>query len=239
MVGLIVFALEAAAARHGVDLRVYVADKDRKLVDPGDVRVVVHLERPESRRKTLEMELATPQGSKRFGLGHGGQVVKTEGHYVELVLFDPHQDLVDEEDGTPYLRADVSVVECPDFQAVVEFTIKGKLFRAEGFEYPIVPETYKDAVLKLENRMSKLRDLATAGDGEAAFLSQSLIAVLWKGLPALATPESRKTVDKTCKEAVALYKELDVAIRAADAKSTSALLGKYAAAIRELKSFMK
>lgn len=244
MGGLIAFALEVATAfsgavGHGVDLRVYVADKERKLVDPGDLEIAVHLDRPEAKRKTLDMELATPKGPKRFGLGHGGQIVKAEGYYVELVMFDPHQDLVDEEDGTPYVRADVSVVECPNFQAVVEFKVKGKLFRAEGFEYPIVPETYKDAVLKLENRISKLKDFATAGDAEATFLSHSLIAVLWKGVPALATVESRKTVDKACKDAVALAKELDVAVHAADAKTTVALLDRYNATIRELKLFVK
>jgi hypothetical protein len=246
MSGWLACALGAAAlswttpdVAHGVDLRIYVADKDRKLVDPGDLEIVVHLDRPETKRKTLEMELATPKGSKRFGLGHGGQIVKADGFFVELVLFDPHKDLANEEDGTPYFRADVSLVEIPEFQAVVEFKIKGKSRKAEGFEYPVVPEAYKGAVLKLENRVSRLRSSATAGDGEAVFLAQSLIALLWDGIPDLAPDESREAVAKTCKAAKGLSQELDLSVRAADATRTAALLEKVDAAIRELKSFVK
>jgi hypothetical protein len=245
MIGWMACALAAALswttadAAHGVDLRIYVADKDRKLVDPADLEIMVSLDRPEAKRKTLEMELATPKGSRRFGLGHGGQIVKADGYFVELVLFDPHKDLADEEDGTPYFRADVSVAEIPEFQAIVDFKIKGKSRNAEGFEYPVLPESWKGAVLKLENRLSRLRGSATAGDGEAVFLAQSLIALLWVGIPDLAPEESRQLVAKVCKAAKGLSSELDLAVRAADAKRTATLLDKYDASIRELKSLVK
>jgi hypothetical protein len=245
MIGWMACALAAALswttadAAHGVDLRIYVADKDRKLVDPSDLEIVVHLDRPEAKRKTLEMQLATPKGSRRFGLGHGGQILKADGYFVELVLFDPHKGMADEDDGTPYFRADVSVVEIPEFQAVVDFKIKGKSRNAEGFEYPVVPETWKGAVLKLENRLSRLRGFATAGDGEAVFLTQSLITLLWDGTPDVAPDESRAVVTKVCKAAKGLAGELDLAVRAADAKRTAALLDKYDASIRELKSLVK
>jgi hypothetical protein len=237
MTGWIVAA--TLVGSHGLDLRVYVADGDRKLVDPGDLGIVVHLERPEAKRKTLELELATPRGSKRFGLGHGGQIVKADGYFVELVLFDSHKDLADEEDGTPYFRTDVGIVEPPGFQATVEFRIKGKTRVAEGFEHPLVPESFKDALRKLENRLSRLRTPAAANDAEAVFLAQSVNVLLWKSMLDLAGLDAREAVKKILKDASALAQELEAAVRAADAKRASVALDRYDVVLAELKKLVK
>ncbi len=127
---LVLMATPAFAQDHDHDkkpepkgeIRVYLADKDKKPVDLKGVTVTVLLEPKGGTRKVLKTELVTPKGDKRAGLGHGGEVKEMEGGYhVELVVAIPHGGHEEkghdekDEDATPYFKAEIAlkVYECP------------------------------------------------------------------------------------------------------------------------------
>lgn len=105
------------------EIRVYLADREKKPVDLSDVSASVIIEPKGAPRKTLKTEIVTPKGVKKTGLGHGGEVVEMDGYYVEFVVHTPHaghdakgheEDHHKEEDGTPYFKAalDAAAYSC-------------------------------------------------------------------------------------------------------------------------------
>lgn len=112
-------ALPAFAQDHDHDkmdagkgeIRVYIADKDKKRVDPKDLSVMLVLEPKGAPKRTLKTELVTPKGDAKTGIGHGGDVQEAEPYHVELVVVKPHAHGKDEgkgheeADGTPYFKA--------------------------------------------------------------------------------------------------------------------------------------
>jgi hypothetical protein len=229
---------------HGTEIRVYIADKDKKLVDPADVEVKVTFDRPGQPPKTINTELVTPKAEKRFGLGHGGAVVESGGYFVEFVVHNPHdasgKGARAEDDGTPFFWAEIDIKAIPEFQAVVIFKIKGETRNAKGFEFPSsVPATFKEAVARLEALIAKLEGSIKAKDHAATHGAEKRILKLCEGMPALASADSREAVEKGCKEVVALFKDLDKAEHAGDAAACEAVLGKYKAAVGELKKQVK
>jgi hypothetical protein len=247
MIGMaLVLALAGmgAASPHGTEVRVYIADKDKKLVDPADVGgVTIKLDRPGS--KPLETELSTPsKGDKRFGIGHGGEVVESGGYFVEVVIYNPHdpsgRGARAEDDGTPFFRAEVDTRAYPEFQAVVIFKIKGETRNAKGFEYPpAVPATLKDAVAKLEATVAKLEELVKAKDHDATHGLEKRVYKLCDGIPGLAPADSKAEVEKSCKELAALFKDLDKAVHSGDADAVTGVMGKYKAAVAGLRKQVK
>lgn len=119
----IVWALVAAFAApqgHGhsptkAEIHVYLTDKVKRPVDLTDVTATVLIEPKGAPRKVLKMELVTPKGTKKGGIGHGGEVVEMDGYHVELVVVIPHAghgekahaaDHPRDEDATPYFKAE-------------------------------------------------------------------------------------------------------------------------------------
>lgn len=121
---IVAFALLAAPAfaqhdDHNKDagkaeIRVYLADKDKKPVDLQEVTATLLIEPKGGTRKTLKGDLVTPKGDKKVGIGHGGEVVEMEGYHVEVVVVTAHAGHGEkghtdhkDEDATPYFKAAV------------------------------------------------------------------------------------------------------------------------------------
>lgn len=228
---------------HGTEVRVYIADKDKKPVDPADVEVTIKLDRPGA--KPLTAELSTPaKGDKRFGIGHGGEVLESGGYFVEMVVYNPHdasgRGTRAEDDGTPFFRAEVDTRAFPEFQAVVIFKIKGETRNAKWFEHPpVVPATLPEAVAKLDGMITKLESLVAAKDHDGTHGLGKRVYKLCAGIPALAPADAKAAVEKACKDIAALFKDLDKAAHSGDAEAMSAVIGKYKVAIGELKKQVK
>ncbi len=105
------------------EIRVYVADKDKKTVDPKDLSVTVVLEPKGAPKRTLKTELVAPKGDAKAGIGHGGEVLEAEPYHVEMVVVKPHAHGKEEGkghdddkavDATPYFKAatDLTAYSC-------------------------------------------------------------------------------------------------------------------------------
>ena len=127
MTALFIFAAAPAFAQHGHDekkqestkgeIRVYLADKDKKPVDLKDVTASILVEPKGGTRKVLKAELVTPKGDKKVGIGRGGDVVEMEGYHVEFLVVREHAgheekghgDEHKDEDATPYFKAELDL----------------------------------------------------------------------------------------------------------------------------------
>lgn len=228
-----------ATVPHGTEVRVYIADKDKKPVDPADVEVTIKLDQPGA--KPLKAELSTPsKGDKRFGIGHGGEVVESGGYFVEMVVYNPHdpsgRGARAEDDGTPFFRTEVDTRAFPEFQAVVIFKINGETRNAKWFEHPpVVPATLPEAVAKLEGMITKLESLVAAKDHDGTHGLEKRVYKLCDGIPGLARPDAKASAEKSCRDIAALFKDLDKAVHDGDAVATKAVFEKYKAVLGELK----
>lgn len=108
-------AHEHAKGPAKAEIRVYLADRDKKPIDLSDVSASVLVEPKGAPRKVLKTELVVPKGDKKSGLGHGGEVVEMDGYHVEFVVVTPHaahggkehaDDHHTEVDATPYFKSD-------------------------------------------------------------------------------------------------------------------------------------
>ena len=166
---LVLFAAPAVAQHHHDDdekkkdgeaeVRIYLADKDRKPVSLVGVDANVVLATPDGKRKVRKATRVVPPEGERTGLGHGGEVRKMDEYFVELVVHKPHGEHEGEghghkkKDGTPYLGLQIELDELT-FSAVVIFHIDGETYNVKGFEYPpAVPKNYKDAVARVEEHL--------------------------------------------------------------------------------------
>lgn len=120
----LLFAIAPAFAQHGHDeekkqegkaeIRIYLADKDKKPLDLKDVTASVVIEPKGGAKRTLKAELVTPKGTKQIGIGHGGEVREAEGGlHVEFVVHKPHDEKGhgehQDEDATPYFKAEIGL----------------------------------------------------------------------------------------------------------------------------------
>lgn len=60
------------ATRHGAEIRVYLADKEKKPLDPTGIEGILEIWRAGSPRKRLETELAIPKGGIALGSAAAG-----------------------------------------------------------------------------------------------------------------------------------------------------------------------
>jgi hypothetical protein len=159
-------AAESSQEKSKGEIRVYVADKDKKPVDLKDVTGTVFLEPEGGAKRTLKLQAETPKGSQKNGIGHGGDVQEAGAYHVEFVVEKGHGDHKDEhksDDGTPFLSAEIDLTgytcgmsghpvvdkagKCPKcpmtakpvdlkFSAVVVLKIGQETVNAKGFVYP-------------------------------------------------------------------------------------------------------
>lgn len=126
---MMVFALAAAPAlvQQGHDekkqestkgeIRVYLADKDKKPVDLKGVTASILVEPKGATRKVIKGELVTPKGDKKVGIGRGGDVVEMESYNVEFLVVREHRGHEEkghgeehkDEDSTPYFKTEIDL----------------------------------------------------------------------------------------------------------------------------------
>jgi hypothetical protein len=235
------------------EVRIYLADKDKKPVDLAGVTATLFIEPKGGTRKTLKLEAVSPKGEKKLAASHGGDVVAMEGYQVEFVVVKEHGEHAEGEkaehhekehkaeahehgDGTPYFKADVDLKAYSDFSAAVIFKIKGETKNAKGFQYPpAVPKDYKGAVSRIEEHLKQIDDLIKANDLEKVHAVAEKISQVCEKLPALADKDHRALVEKTSKEVIALFKEIDEAADAGKKAETVAVANQYKAKVAELK----
>lgn len=226
-----------------VELRVYLADQGKKAVDPKDASATFVLEPKGGAKKTLKMDLVSPKGDKKTAIGHGGEVREADGFQVELVVakagahgkeekgHDEHKD----DDAAPYFKADADFKES-EFTAVVIFKVKGDTHNAKGFSYPsAAPGSYKDGVAKIEEHLNAIDALIAAGDLDKVHKVAEKISEVCEKLPAMAPKDDQAEIAKTCKEIIALFKEIDDAADAGKKTETVKILEKYRAKVAILK----
>jgi hypothetical protein len=216
-----------------VEIHVYIADEAKKPVDLKDVTGTVVLESKGGIKKTLKLDLVTPKGDKKVGIGHGGTVAETDGYHVEFVVEKLGKEDHHAEDATPYLRAETDLEQ---FSAVVIFKVKGDTKNVKGFEYPsAVPTNYKDAIAKIEEHLKAIDGLIAANDLDKVHASAEKISHVCEGLPALAPKDDVAEVTKVSKEIIALFKEIDDAADAGKKAETIKVVEKYRAKLAVLK----
>ncbi len=243
---------EEKAASKG-EVRVYLADKDKKPVDITGVTASLLIEPKGGKRTTLKMEAVSPKGEKKAGTGHGGDVVAMDGYQVELVVVKEHAEHAEggkaehhekgheaeaheHADGTPYFEAELDLKANSEFSAVVIFKIKGETKNAKGFQYPpAIPKDYKGAVSKIEEHLKQIDDLIKTSDLEKVHGVAEKISQVCEKLPALAEKEHRTEVEKTSKEIIALFKEIDEAADAGKKEETIKVADTYKAKVAQLK----
>jgi len=104
-----------APAKKG-ELHVYLADEDKNPVPLTDVKVTLIIEPNGGKRRVLKATLVNPEGKKKWGIGHGGEVREMKGYHVEFVVVQPHHHEAEgehehkSEDGTPYFKAAIDLV---------------------------------------------------------------------------------------------------------------------------------
>ena len=249
-----------AMAQHGHgdekdtkgEIRLYLADRKKEAVDLKDVTATIQVEFKGGARKTLKTEVVEPRGGRKLGLGHGGEVKEMDGYYVEFVVREPqgHEKHHDdkhhgeegeeggeehgkEEDATAYFKADVDLT---GFSAVVIFRIKGETKNVKGFEYPpAMPATYADAVAKIEQHLKEIEELIRSNGLEAVHAVAEKISQVCEKLGPLAPEDDRPEVEKTCKEIVALFEEIDEAADAGKKDETTQVYKKYVEKVASLK----
>jgi hypothetical protein len=226
-----------------IEVRVYIADQDKKAIDPKDVSATLVLEPKGGTKKTLKMDLVSPKGDKKAGIGHGGEVQESDGFHVELVVVKPgahgkeekgHDDHKDD-DATPYFKAEADLKES-ELSAVVIFKVKGDTHNAKGFAYPsATPGSYKDAVAKIEEHLKAIDALIGANDLDKVHKVAEKISEICEKLPAMAPKDDQAEVAKTCKEIIALFKEIDDAADGGKKAETVKVVEKYRAKVAILK----
>ena len=122
------------------------------------------------------------------------------------------------------------------FTAVVIFRIKGQTYNVKGFEYPpAVPDNYPAAVRKIEEHIASIDALIEKGQLETVHAVAQKISYICGKLPALAPKKNRGSIEKTCKQIIALFKEIDAAGDSGNKAGTRKALDKYKAKVRSLK----
>lgn len=110
--------LQEHAHEKGADkaeLRIYLADREKKPVDLSDVTASVLLEPKGAPRQVLKTELVRPKAERQAAFGRGGEAVEMDGYWVEVVIHAPHAGHDKghaehkEEDSTPYFRTPVEL----------------------------------------------------------------------------------------------------------------------------------
>jgi len=243
---------EEKAASKG-EVRVYLADKNKKPVDLAGVTATLLIEPKGGARKTLKLEAVSPKGEKKAGMGHGGEVLAMDGYQVEFVVVKEHgehaegskaehhekghkEEAHEHADGAPYFRAALDLEASREFSAVVIFKIKGETKNAKGFQYPpAVPNDYKGAVSRIEEHLKQIDDLIKSGDLEKVHGVAEKISHVCEQLPALAEKDHRTSVEKASKEIIALFKEIDEAADSGKKEETVGVANKYKAKVAELK----
>lgn len=254
---LVLFAAPVVAQHHHDDddnekekhkeaeVRVYLADKDRKPVSLVGVGATVVLTAADGTRKVRKTTRVVPPAGQTTGLGHGGEVRAMGDYLVELVVHKPHGEHGDEEhghqkkDGTPYFRLKVGFDEL-HFSAVVIFSIGGKTHNVKGFEYPpAVPDNYEDAVARVEEHLKAIQALMDSNELEKVHAVAEKISYVCEKLPELAPHDDRADVEKICKAVISLFSEIDEAADAGKKRETIQVFSKYKRQVAELRKHVK
>lgn len=98
-----------------------------------------------------------------------------------------------------------------------------------------MPGTYKDAVARIEQHLKEIDELIEHGDLDKVHGVAERISHIGEKLPALAPSDDRADVERTCKEIIALFKEIDHAADAGKKAETEAAVKKYRARVEELR----
>ncbi len=222
----------------------------------GERRVLrTKLNNPKGRKATGHGGEVRPMGDYRVEF----VVVRSHGGH------DEHGEEHRESDASPYYSAHLNEPEgfacamghatqpsgpakCPKcgmqtmrrelkFTAVVIFRIKGQTHNVKGFEYPpAVPDNYPDAVRKIEEHIASIDALIEKGQLATVHAVAEKISFVCRKLPALASKKNRGSIEKTCKEIIALFKEIDAAGDSGNKAGTRKALDKYKAKVRSLKA---
>ena len=254
---LVLLGLPAAAEEHRHpdtekmeskgEIRVYLADREKKPVDLEGITATVIVKPEHGTRHVLRTKIVTPKGSKKTGLGHGGEVRPMGDYLVEFVVQKPHAHHAghehghghEQQDGTPFLGAEIKLDDLK-FSAVVIFRLGGKTLNVKGFEYPpAVPDNYKDAVARIEEHLRTIAGLIDTGDLEKVHAIADKISYVCKKLPELAARGDRPEVEKTCKVIIGLFGEIDEAADAGRKTETVQAFGKYKTKVKELEKHVK
>jgi len=113
---IVAYAGQAIAQEHHheeeeraqAEIRVYLADKEKRPVDLKGITATVVLEPQAGGKRTLRTKVVAPEGSKKEGLGHGGDVREMGDYLVEFAVVKPHAQHGEDghgheqKDGTPY-----------------------------------------------------------------------------------------------------------------------------------------
>ncbi|MEE9263466.1 MAG: hypothetical protein V3V11_03320 [Vicinamibacteria bacterium] len=253
---LVLFGASAVAQEHHHpdktkkeskgEIRVYLADRHKKPVDLKGIMATVIIKTEHGKRHVLRTKLVTPEGSKKTGLGHGGEVRPMGNYFVEFVVQKPHAHHAEEKhghekqghekkDATPFFGTKIELHDLK-FSAVVIFRLGGKTLNVKGFEYPpAVPDNYKDAVARIEEHMQTIQGLIDTNDLEKVHAVAEKISYVCKKLPALAARDDLTEVETTCKVIIGLFSEIDEAADAGKKRETVQVFGKYKTKVKELK----
>jgi len=251
--GLILAATEAKSAEGWI--KVYVGDSDRVQVSAsGSCTIIATTKAGE--KMVLKAKLVTPDESLSDGkLAYGGQVIVQGKNSVELVVGKPehshghgaseadeHDQAEKHDDGHAHEHDEANQANKALSYFEVDFEFEGDnvafsavvivksdkgTFNVKGFEYPFLD--YGSIVSMMEAQLDEIQSLIDSNNLLKVHPAASKISLLAESLPSAKDfpDDDRSKVEKTCKELIALFGEID---RAADAQKKAAtveVLGKY------------
>jgi len=175
------------------EIRIYLADSKKKPATLDGIRAMALVEPKGGKRKLFQCKVVRPKGSKKTGIGHGGEVRPMEGGYlVELVVVAPHagHEKKQTTDATPYFMVKVPLkgyqcgmaghpftakpgkcTKCPmqctlrdrEFRVVLIFRIGSTSHNVKGFEHP--PAVPKTYPLAVAKIDKHMREIRALIDG--------------------------------------------------------------------------
>ncbi len=254
VMGLILAANEAKSAEGWI--KVYLGDSDRIQVNAsGSCTIIATTKAGE--KIVLKAKLVTPDESLSSGkLAYGGQIIVQGKNSVELVVGKPEHSHGGAESGHGHGASEADEHDDGDshehdetnqtskalsyfevdfefagdnvaFSAVVIIKSDKGTFNVKGFEYPFL--NYGSIVLMMEVQLDEIQSLIDSDNLLKVHPAATKISLLAESLPSSKDfPEDdRSEVEKTCKELIALFGEIDKAGDSQNKAATVEVLGKY------------